>query len=143
MKNDNNIKQVSRLTGALLARKGTAVPSPETVHVNSHTLNGSHNAIMPSSKRTVQSSAGGPINTLKGKVSTRRKSNPVKSSHGPGTRKRIAMTLRMEEENHLQLRLYSAHTRKSCQIIISEALDLYLAQNNDEVPLLNVASQNG
>ncbi|PCI33825.1 MAG: hypothetical protein COB54_02160 [Alphaproteobacteria bacterium] len=142
MKNEKNIKQVSRLTGALLARKGAALPSPETIHVNSHTLNGTHKGIMPSRKKTVQSSTAGSVNAVKGKVSTR-KSKPVKSSQGPGAHKRIAMTLRMEEENHLQLRLYSAHTRKSCQVILSEALDLYLAQNNDEVPLRKVASQNG
>jgi len=52
------------------------------------------------------------------------------------------MTLRMEEENHLRLRLYSAHTRKSCQVILSEALDSYLVKNNDKVPLLKIASQN-
>lgn len=139
MKNDNNIKQVSRLTGALLARKGTTVSLPESVHVNGHTLNGPLNSIMPSRKNSVQSSAKG---TVKGSVSTR-KSKPAKSSQGPSDHKRIAMTLRMEPENHLQLRLYSAHTRKSCQVILSEALDIYLAQNNDEVPLLKVASQNG
>lgn len=44
--------------------------------------------------------------------------------------KRIAMTLRMETADHLKLRLYSAHSRKSCQEIISEALEVYL--DNDE-----------
>lgn len=40
--------------------------------------------------------------------------------------KRIAMTLRMETADHLKLRLYAAHSRKSCQEIISEALEVYL-----------------
>jgi len=43
--------------------------------------------------------------------------------------KRIAMTLRMEHADHLKLRLYAAHSRKSCQEIISEALDMYLSED--------------
>ena len=49
--------------------------------------------------------------------------------------KRIAMTLRMED--HLKLRLYAAHTRKSCQEIISEALDSYLAQDEKSCGMSN------
>ena len=44
-------------------------------------------------------------------------------------KKRIAMTLRMEQDEHLKLRLYAAHSRKSCQEIISEALKMYLAED--------------
>lgn len=47
--------------------------------------------------------------------------------------KRIAMTLRMEQESHLKLRLHSAHSRKSCQEIISEALDKYLSEDEKVV----------
>ncbi len=43
--------------------------------------------------------------------------------------KRIAMTLRMEHEDHLKLRLYAAHSRKSCQEIISDALEKYLCKD--------------
>ncbi len=43
--------------------------------------------------------------------------------------KRIAMTLRMEHDNHLKLRLFAAHSRKSCQEIISEALENYLCKD--------------
>lgn len=46
----------------------------------------------------------------------------------PGT-KRIAMTLRMEQADHLKLRLYAAHSRKSCQEIISEALGMFLSKD--------------
>jgi len=51
--------------------------------------------------------------------------------------KRIAMTLRMEQEDHLKLRLYAAHTRKSCQEIISEALDSYLNQDEKSCGMSN------
>lgn len=49
---------------------------------------------------------------------------PVKKPVGAG--KRIAMTLRMDQEEHLKLRLFAAHSRKSCQEIISDALEIYL-----------------
>ena len=44
-------------------------------------------------------------------------------------KRRIAMTLRMGQEEHLKLRLYAAHSRKSCQEIISEALEMYLTED--------------
>lgn len=44
--------------------------------------------------------------------------------------KRIAMTLRMEQADHLKLRLYAAHSRKSCQDIISDALEMYLSKED-------------
>ncbi|MCF6215164.1 MAG: hypothetical protein L3J58_03215 [Emcibacter sp.] len=72
----------------------------------------------------------------------------VASNHGKKTSgkavgmKRIAMTLRMEPENHLRLRILSAHTRKSCQAILSEALDLYFMENEEQIPLKEIASQN-
>lgn len=50
---------------------------------------------------------------------------PVKNTAKAG--KRIAMTLRMEQNDHLKLRLYAAHSRKSCQDIISDALEMYLS----------------
>ncbi|WP_138380630.1 hypothetical protein [Luteithermobacter gelatinilyticus] len=43
--------------------------------------------------------------------------------------KRIAMTLRMDKESHLRLRLYTAHSRKSCQEVLMEALEMYFEQH--------------
>ena len=53
---------------------------------------------------------------------------PVKNTAKAG--KRIAMTLRMEQNDHLKLRLYAAHSRKSCQDIISDALEMYLSEED-------------
>ncbi|MBT5187769.1 MAG: hypothetical protein HOM01_13250 [Kordiimonadaceae bacterium] len=50
---------------------------------------------------------------------------------------RIAMTLRMEQDKHLKLRLYAAHSRKSCQDIISAALDAYLCRDKELCSLSN------
>lgn len=136
MKKDKNVKQVSRLTGALLAKKGLATPSHTSLMMNlsANNFSESHNEL----EKTVikrQVSIG------KVKVSAK-KSKSAASSKSSAVSKRIAMTLRMEEENHLKLRIFSAHTRKSCQAIISEALDIYLDENNDKIPLLKIASQN-
>ncbi len=148
----STVKKEARLSSLLLARKGAAAPSHtdhrftrqafdqfETysqdrmlsdVHqegvsqdedVNSHELNG----------------VIAEIKTLKAKQtnigSKQIKSTKIKktAAHKNVSGKRIAMTLRMAQENHLKLRLYAAYSRKSCQEIISEALDYYLNKSED------------
>ncbi len=61
-------------------------------------------------------------------VSPKQEQPPLKKAVGAG--KRIAMTLRMDHEEHLKLRLFAAHSRKSCQEIISEALEQYLSEDD-------------
>ncbi|MCF6195316.1 MAG: hypothetical protein L3J50_01340 [Emcibacter sp.] len=168
MTKNKNVKQVSRLTGALLARKGSAAPTPASAFMNQQAFD---NFAAPVQSEDVSTPLDDAIETIKeltgrqkgakynegvslkekesrqkksvtrGKVSTR-KSQSSKSSIEPAESKRIAMTLRMVEEDHLKLRIFSAHTRKSCQTILSEALDIYLAENGDQVAELNVATQN-
>ena len=142
MKNDKNVKQVSRLTGDLLARKGSAAPTQTPLRMNQ---NAGHFYAARHETEQVTTRASAPkvpakvdIKINKGKVS----SDKAKSSAEVVDGKRIAMTLRMVEEDHLKLRLFSAHTRKSCQTILSEALDVYLAENEDRIPELRMASQN-
>lgn len=135
-KKDKNVKQVSRLTGALLAKKGSARPSQASLMMN-QTANSSHK----SHNELVKDVIKGQSSANKVKISHEKTESTV-SSKDSAVCKRIAMTLRMDGEDHLKLRIFSAHTRKSCQAIISEALDLYLAENNDKIPLLKIASQN-
>ncbi|MCF8474182.1 MAG: hypothetical protein K9G26_05730 [Emcibacter sp.] len=150
MANEKNIKQVSRLTGALLARKGAAAPSSPAAIMNQQAIN----RFAPLQQEVVEK-VDSSLDLVpekpykqknrsleKGIVSTK-KINQNKSSHKASANPRIAMTLRMEEDIHLRLRIFSAHTRKSCQVILSEALELYLAENNDEVYSQRMASQNG
>ncbi len=196
MKNVKNVKGVSRLTGSLLAKKGTAAPSPASLSMNQAVLDrfpapeydpatstpvggpGSHDndslesAIDSVKKISIRQNGATPNNKSgknldiskeavsddsvpdKGKAPrgnpSGQKSNfgcaPEKQSGKQpkkqvGT-KRIAMTLRMEPENHLRLRILSAHTRKSCQVILSEALDLYFMENEEQVYFKEIASQN-
>ncbi len=161
MKNDKNVKQVSRLTAGLLARKGSASPLSGALAMNQNEVNrylpskqrsGDQNKVHGMLKNIEGSLANEtpilkenepkhPVAQHKGKVSAT-KANITKSVKEPVTPKRIAMTVRMEKEIHLKLRIFSARTRKSCQVILSEALDLYLQQNGDNIQMQKIASQN-
>jgi len=68
-----------------------------------------------------------------GKVETSQKKKPSKTANIDAEEKRIAMTLRMEKDSHLKLRLFSAHSNKSCQEILTEALDAYFQENNQVI----------
>jgi len=161
MKNVKNVKAVSRLTGSLLAKKGAAAPSPASLSMNQAVLNRFPTPEYDQIPTTAAYAAGADhpeslesaIDTVK-QVSTRQlegassrngkdlgqKENATKPLKGLAKAKRIAMTLRMEEENHLRLRIFSAHTRKSCQVILSEALDLYFLKNEEKIPRNKTAS---
>ena len=45
----------------------------------------------------------------------------------PGTGKKAAFTLRLDAERHLRLRLASAVTNRSSQVILTDLLDEYLS----------------
>jgi len=129
-KYDNN-KKVSRLTGSLLARKGTASPSPAP------------GLSTPAIQRFAPAEQNQPVeNNGQTKVKNIAARTKIKhKTEAANTKKktRVAMTLRMEEESHLKLRLFSAHSRKSCQTILSEALDLYLSEHAEELELQKCA----
>jgi len=126
-----NVKQVSRLTGSLLARKGAAAPTRANLSMNKQALDRfSHLEVdKPVTRDREQAKAAAQTREDEQNITPRK-------SH-----KRIAMTLRMEEDDHLRLKLHSAYTRKSCQMILSEALDLYIEENNDKIQKIKMASQ--
>jgi hypothetical protein len=47
----------------------------------------------------------------------------------PGSKNRAAFTLRLDADRHLKLRLASAVTHRSAQLLVVEALDAFLANN--------------
>ncbi len=53
-----------------------------------------------------------------------------KRRSAPGQKARCAFTLRLDPERHLKLRLISAHQHRSAQLIVTEALDRFLADLN-------------
>lgn len=162
----STLKKEARLSGMLLARKGTAAPAHTdhqlTVHamdqfknpepiveapedlgaheyqswtdavsqINDITRKQYNRAVM--SSEVVEEAIKTPSVEKINKSSTKQFKSakiPTKSAKAAG--KRIAMTLRMEQEGHLKLRLFAAHSRKSCQEIISEALDVYLSKDEN------------
>jgi hypothetical protein len=55
----------------------------------------------------------------------------------PGSRGKAAFTLRLDSERHLKLRLVCAVRHRSAQQIVTEALDMFLAQQPSEEDMLN------
>ncbi len=53
-----------------------------------------------------------------------------KTRYASGQKARCAFTLRLDPERHLKLRLISAHQHRSAQVIVTEALDRFLADLN-------------
>lgn len=164
------VKKEARLSGMLLARKGTAKPAHIDHHLNVQVMDQfkqsseqKRPAVAVTEKQIPASSdrlaeAVKEINELTKrqynkivtsvaekpqaiekekepemvKVSKEEKASKkeevVSSEPAPAT-KRIAMTLRMEQEEHLKLKIFAAHSRKSCQEVISAALEKYLCQS--------------
>ncbi|MCC3860376.1 hypothetical protein [Pseudemcibacter aquimaris] len=158
------VKREARLSGMLLARKGTAKPAHIDHHLNVQVMDQFKQATekktpasdikqhQPLDQNERLADAVKEINNLtqrqynkavqsvsKKPQALERVAEPVKaevvkddktvSAESAKASKRIAMTLRMEHEEHLKLKIFAAHTRKSCQEVISEALQKYLCQS--------------
>jgi len=143
------IKKISRLTGALLAKKGTAAPSSAPSLLNQQVLDHFPPTQNQPDKIALEKPAvKADENIAEEKPAVAVDQQPsstnmdfATAAENSVTGRRIAMTLRMAREDHLKLRLFSAHTRKSCQAILSEALERYLVENGDKVPILKMASR--
>ncbi|MCP5381186.1 MAG: hypothetical protein H6912_02335 [Kordiimonadaceae bacterium] len=160
----STVKKEARLSGLLLARKGSAIPAHTDHRLTMQALNPvlhhrplSHPAEDFKAEDTDNSrliDAVKEINNVKkrqynninfdeeepkvtkviaksntGQQTVKKKNDKVPESRKEVSAKRIAMTLRMEQEDHLKLRIYAAHSRKSCQEIISAALEMYLNED--------------
>lgn len=51
----------------------------------------------------------------------------------PGSKGKSAFTLRLDAERHLKLRLIGAHTHRSAQSLVTEALDRLLAEMEPKI----------
>lgn len=103
------MKSTGRLTAELLVRKGGASPA------------GSQN--ITQLKPLVQggSTAGTLPQNEEARVSSEEK------------QKRVAMTLRLDGERHVKLRVLAALQGRSCQNLLTEALDAYLEDQAAEL----------
>ncbi len=177
------MKQAARLTSSLLARKGFASPSPESVYaLQDAALNKSaqpkaaqphadfrlpsEHPLAPISEArepiadtvrrpvsetvvakpkpaTSPSPAAKSTSTIVSKTNTivSKNSDPQaktgcdsgtdckhKTAMADHTGKRVAMTLRLDSDRHLKLRVLSAHANMSSQEILTAALDEYLSR---------------
>lgn len=101
-------------------------------------LNGGHKLSAldkkPSIKPKVFGRAGSKKSALDAKevpgtVKKSSRSASIISTKNAAETKRIAMTLRMNGDDHLKLRLFSVYSKRSCQKILTEALGYYLENN--------------
>lgn len=133
------MKRPARLTGALLARKGNAAPAQATSPI-----------YLPFTEAMAEEESGQDITLLaeagaahphlaalpaaEGKANG--SGNKERGLGGRGTKptdvggSRAALTLRLDEERHLRLRVFSAHSKRSSQDILTQALDEYLERHS-------------
>lgn len=141
------MKPVARLTGTILARKGFAAPStgllPEPGdldHIVEPDPNSSfgqqeHVAKADRSKRQpIQLKTGLSKPSMEASIPAAYAEPAVKKKHKSKQNKarRIAMTVRMNKEQHRKLKTFCAHHRKSAQKAIMEAIGSYLARHDSD-----------
>lgn len=101
------MKSAASLTASLLARKGQANPT---------------DGMQPAG---MISPASAPVGQNDRRVSA----ESATSKRPVGSGKRIAMTVRLDHEQHLRLRVFSAHKQRSSQEILALALDKYIDEH--------------
>ncbi|MGD8325441.1 MAG: hypothetical protein PVF65_00860 [Sphingomonadales bacterium] len=106
------MKSAGKLTAKLLVRKGGASPA------------GSQN--ITQLKPLIQKQNEAKINGAGGLEETAQ-------SDEESLDKRIAMTLRLDGERHVKLRVLAALQGRSCQGLLTEALDAYLDEQAAEL----------
>lgn len=104
------MKPAAALTSSLLARKGFAAPSGP----------------LP-----FQTATPAPAPRAASPLPRDAQPRPAAKKAAPagGKSRRVALTLRLDPERHLRLRLLAAHQHMSSQDILSAALDQYLADH--------------
>ena len=98
--------QPARLTSDLLARKGQALPAAGF------------------SSRAVGAVRTGLLEVVGGRAEP----GVARLRHGPSghSERRVAMTVRLDRERHVRLKVFAALHERNCQDVLIEALDAYL-----------------
>jgi len=133
------MKRPARLTGALLARKGNAAPAQATSPIY-FPYTEAMAEVEPGLDVTLLAEAGAAHPRLAALPAVEGKANGSgNKERGLGCRgtkptdvggSRAALTLRLDEERHLRLRVFSAHSKRSSQDILTQALDEYLERHS-------------
>lgn len=94
----------------------------------------------PKNDEAAASSIAKQIDALAERMSVPVRKQPSRAKAQPaalaGAERKVAFTLRIDAERHLRLRLLSALTNRSAQQLLTEALDIMIAQNEALVPLI-------
>ncbi len=115
--------KAASLKGALLARKGTAAPTPETPpKLMRHQQPGQSG---DSSNAGSGSNTDQPATVRSPAASGSAASQGAKASTSG---ERIRLSVRLEAETHRRLKLLSAYTQDSIQDILAHAIDAYIEQ---------------
>jgi len=113
-----------RLSADLLGRKsnrnGPRLAQPSPLEPEADAKNVTRPLLQPKAAKRKTADAA------KSTKGTGRKSQKSGANGGDG--ERIRLSLRLDPERHLRLKLASVHSRKSAQQILTDALDLYLTQ---------------
>jgi len=120
------MSQPAVLSGAMLARKGAAVPSGYT----------------PLRLRDVNTARGAARNATANAGDAVQASSCVAAAFGDtsatdGERSRVSV--RLDRDRHFKLKLTAAHLESSLQDVITDALDRYLEQLGPEVLRIDCA----
>jgi hypothetical protein len=128
-------KPAASLTGSLIARKGEAAPAISPAFGFQGVFPDPpaappQEASEPQTTSEPQPSPKAVDNAATPKGASQKHSAPKRGAQKRAAQKRTAqkraaMTLRLDEARHLRLRLVSAHLRRSCQSVLTEALDAY------------------
>ncbi|GAK34927.1 hypothetical protein JCM17846_00030 [Iodidimonas nitroreducens] len=137
------MSHVARLNAGLLARKGSASPafmpqkSGQTSPVSDARLYGdAHRPPAHQGPDHLHTRAKGVAPKAPRPDQPHKPHAPQKSGNTDGVtdQKRIALSLRLDKEKHLQLKILSAHLNQSGQMILENALDMILESYQDRLP---------
>ena len=117
-----NMAQPARLTSALLARKGDALPTGGFAHTRLDLV-----PPQPSVARLEQQRCGTslPRTALLPDLTRPATQKPSRRPNGAG-QERVAFTLRLDRARYTRLKILAARRGRSGQDILTEALDAYL-----------------
>ncbi|WP_150004376.1 hypothetical protein [Iodidimonas muriae] len=143
------MKTAARLTANLLASKGDATPALQRQRLSLAADSSSFDGIgraqapmssTPASPASASPAPSSPVKALSGTQSPKRQQRKTEQGDKVTDKKRIALTLRLDKERHLRLKLMAAHTNKSAQDLLMQALDDLLGNYTEPLsgcPCLN------
>jgi len=124
----------ARLTSALLARKGQALPTGGFAHAKLALIPPQPSAAKRDRPCCETAASEGPAAPI------RRLAAEPRRRPGPVAEDRVAFTVRLDRERHLRLKILAARRGRSGQEMLLRALDAYLEACAIDCPCMRVAT---